>query len=136
MRNGDAVEQDALLVQLDETRAYASLAILKAKLDEALANEARLIAERDEAETIGFPAELLERQDEPQLRDSLRGQQSLFAARRETLKGEIRIYEERIGQVGEQIRGLRAQQEAKERQIALIGEELEGLRKLLEKGFA
>ncbi|WP_299391711.1 HlyD family type I secretion periplasmic adaptor subunit [Pelagibius sp.] len=136
VRNGDAVARDALLVQLDETRAHASLAILKAKLDEAQANEARLIAERDEADTIVFTAGLLARQDEPQLRDSLRGQQSLFTARRETLKGEIKIYEERIGQVGEQIRGLRAQQEAKERQIALIGEELEGLRKLLEKGFA
>ncbi len=136
VRNGDAVERDALLVRLDETRAQASLVILKAKLDEAQANEARLMAERDEAETIVFPAELLARQDEPQLGDSLRGQQSLFAARRDTLQGEIRIYEERIGQVGEQIRGLRAQQEAKERQIALIGEELDGLRKLLEKGFA
>lgn len=136
VRNGDAVQEGALLVRLDETRARASLAILQGKLDEALANEARLLAERQDAKTVVFPPALLARQDEPQVGDSLRGQESLFAARRATLKGEIDIYQERIAQVGDQIRGLRAQQESKTRQIALIEEELKGLRQLLKKGFA
>ena len=136
VRNGDAVHEGALLVRLDETRARASLAILQGKLDEALANEARLLAERRDAKTVVFPPALLVRRDEPQVDDSLRGQESLFAARRATLKGEIGIYQERIAQVGEQIRGLRAQQESKTRQIALIEEELKGLRQLLKKGYA
>ncbi|WP_299619848.1 HlyD family type I secretion periplasmic adaptor subunit [Pelagibius sp.] len=136
VRNGDAVRRDQLLVRLDETRAQASLAILQGRLDEALANEARLIAERGDAESIAFPEGLLARVSDPQVGDSLKGQQSLFDARRETLKGEIEIYRERIAQVGEQISGLRAQQKSKARQIELIGEELEGLRKLLAKGFA
>lgn len=134
--NGDAVRKDSLLVRLDETRAQASLAILRGKLDEALANEARLLAERDEAEEIAFPEELLARQQDPQVADSLRGQQSLFAARRETVKGEIEIYQERIAQIGEQIGGLRAQQKSKAKQIELIDEELQGLRQLLKKGYA
>lgn len=136
VRNGDTVEENALLVRLDETRAQASLAILQGKLDEALANEARLLAERIGAEEIVFPEDLMSRSNNDQIREALQGQQNLFTARRETLLGETEIHRGRIGQIGEQIQGLRAQQEAKTRQIDLIGEELEGLKTLLAKGFA
>lgn len=136
VRNGDAVHQGQLLLRLDETQAQASVAILQGKLYEALANEARLIAERNGAKAIVFPEVLLERTIESQVSDSLSGHQGLFEARRETLMGETEIYRERIVQIGEQITGLRAQQESKARQIALIAEELGGLRKLLHKGFA
>ncbi|GAB4237964.1 MAG: HlyD family type I secretion periplasmic adaptor subunit [Kiloniellaceae bacterium] len=136
VRNGDVVEAGALLLRLDETRARASLAILQSKLHQALASEARLLAERDRAEAIAFPAILRNRGDDPQVADILRGQESLFEARLATLAGETEIYEQRIAQVGEQISGFRAQQQSKSRQIELIGEELEGLRTLLAKGFA
>lgn len=136
VRNGDMVRGGTLLLRLDETRAKASLAILQSKLDQALAAEARLLAERKQAEAIAFPAALLERQDAPQLGDILRDQESLFQARLATLAGETDIYEQRIAQVGEQIAGFRAQQESKGRQIELIGEELKGLKTLLAKGFA
>ena len=58
MRNGDVVTSDALSLRLDETRARASLAIVQSKLDQALASEARLLAERDGAETMKLPADL------------------------------------------------------------------------------
>ncbi len=136
VRNGDAVRGGALLLRLDETRAKASLAILQSKLDQALAAEARLLAERDRAEAIVYPAALLGRREEPQLAGILRGQDSLFQARLATLAGETEIYEQRIAQVGEQISGYRAQQKSKSTQIDLINEELTGLKTLLAKGFA
>lgn len=136
VRNGDVVRAGALLLRLDETRARASLAILQSKLHQALASEARLLAERDRAEAVAFPAVLQNHKDDPQVADILRGQESLFEARLATLAGETEIYEQRIAQVGEQISGFRAQQQSKSRQIELIGEELEGLRILLAKGFA
>jgi len=136
VRNGDVVRAGALLLRLDETRARASLAILQSKLHQALASEARLLAERDRAEAVAFPAVLQNHKDDPQVADILRGQESLFEARLATLAGETEIYEQRIAQVGEQISGFRAQQQSKSRQIELIGEELEGLRTLLAKGFA
>ena len=136
VRNGDAVRRNQLLVRLDETRARASLAILQGKLDEALAGEARLRAERDGMDAVAFPESLLARGGEPQVADSLRGQRALFDARRATFKGEIGIYRERIAQIDKQISGLLAQQDSRARQIVLIGKELKGLRKLLAKGFA
>ncbi|MPZ11264.1 MAG: HlyD family type I secretion periplasmic adaptor subunit [Kiloniellaceae bacterium] len=136
VRNGDAVATGALLLRLDETRARASLAIVQSKLDQALASEARLLAEREGAESIVVPAAFAGREAAPQLQEILHGQESQFQARRETLLGETGIYEQRIAQIDEQITGFRAQQQSKSRQIELIEEELAGLKTLLAKGFA
>jgi HlyD family type I secretion membrane fusion protein len=136
VRNGDAVATGALLLRLDETRARASLAIVQSKLDQALASEARLLAEREVAESIVVPAAFAGREADPQLQEILHGQESQFQARRETLQGETGIYEQRIAQIDEQITGFRAQQQSKSRQIELINEELAGLKTLLAKGFA
>lgn len=136
VRNGDAVAAGALLLRLDETRARASLAIVQSKLDQALAAEARLLAEREGAESIVVPAAFKGREADPQLQEILHDQESQFQARRETLQGETGIYEQRIAQIDEQITGFRAQQQSKSRQIELIEEELAGLKTLLAKGFA
>ena len=136
VRNGDLVRQGELLLRLDETQARASLAIVQIKLDQALAAEARLLAERDGAEAIIVPEALADRVDRQHTREILRDQESLFMARRETLRGETDIYTQRIGQIEEQIAGYRAQQESKSRQMDLINEELEAKKSLLEKGYA
>ncbi|MGD1877677.1 MAG: HlyD family type I secretion periplasmic adaptor subunit [Kiloniellaceae bacterium] len=136
VRNGDIVRGGALLVRLDETQARASLTIVQSKLDQALAAEARLLAERDGAGTVTPPLEFAGRGDDPAVRELLRDQTSLFEARRETLQGETGIYNQRIVQIGEQISGYRAQQASKSTQIELINEELVGLKSLLAKGFA
>ena len=136
VRNGDIVANGALLVRLDETRARASLGIVQSKLDQALVAEARLLAERDGAEAVAPPRAFLGRLDDVGIAELLGDQRSLFAARREAVQGETGIYEQRIGQIGEEITGYRAQQESKTRQIELINEELVGLKSLLAKGFA
>ena len=136
VRNGNTVAAGALLLRLDETRARASLAIVQSKLDQALAAQARLLAEREGAESIVVPTAFAGREADPQLQEILQGQESQFQARRETVKGETGIYEQRIAQIDEQITGFRAQQQSKSRQIELIEEELAGLKTLLAKGFA
>jgi HlyD family type I secretion membrane fusion protein len=136
VRNGNTVAAGALLLRLDETRARASLAIVQSKLDQALAAQARLLAEREGAESIVVPTAFAGREADPQLLEILQGQESQFQARRETVKGETGIYEQRIAQIDEQITGFRAQQQSKSRQIELIEEELAGLKTLLAKGFA
>ncbi|WP_340117785.1 HlyD family type I secretion periplasmic adaptor subunit [Pelagibius sp. 7325] len=136
VRNGDAVRRGDLLLRLDETQARASLAIVQIKLDQALAAEARLLAERDGAEAIIVPDALADRVNRQHIREILRDQESLFMARRETLRGETEIYTQRIGQIEEQIAGYRAQQESKGRQMDLINEELAAKQSLLEKGYA
>ena len=134
VRDGDRVEQGQVLLQLDETRARATLAILQARYDTARAVQARLLAERDGAEAIAWPDDMDRRSQEPDVGAVLSGQQSLFDARRISLRGESEILGNRIAQLADDIKGIEAQQRAKERQIDLIHEEAESVKLLLDQG--
>ena len=134
VQDGDSVEAGDVLIRLDDVRAKASLAILTLNLDSALALQARLLAERDDRDRPAFPGSLTDRQDDPKVNDIVRGQRSLFEARRSSRAGEIAVLRQRIAQLEEEITGLESQRSAKTRQIALITGELKDLRKLLKRG--
>lgn len=135
VRDGDTVAAGDVLIQLDETRPRASLAILQIKYDAARAIEARLLAEQDAAPQIEFASDLLKRRGEENVAEILSGQEALFEARRNALDGERTILESRIAQIKNDIVGIRAQQKAKEDQIELVEDEARSLRKLLKKGY-
>jgi len=134
VRDGDRVKQGEVLLRLDETRAKASAAILQARYDTARAVEARLLAEREWAEVIAWPEDLRQRRAEPEAEAVLSGQQSLFHARRSALQGETEILHNRIAQLSDDIKGIKAQQRAKDRQLTLIREEEAMFEALLKKG--
>ena len=134
VRDGDAVEEGSVLIALDETQPRATLQIVRASLDEELAKEARLKAERDGTEMVIFAKTLLDRADNSEIQALLDGQNGIFEARRRTRAGTTQILEERIGQLREEIVGLRAQQASVEKQSELIAEELKGLMQLYERG--
>ena len=135
VREGDRVSSGQLLVKLDETDTQANLAIIDAQLNELLARQARLEAERDTVDVISFPAELVARRHEPKIGRILQGQEKLFAARRTATLGEKEQLGQRISQIEDEIEGLKAQRVSKVKQISLIGDELEGLRDLQKQGL-
>jgi HlyD family type I secretion membrane fusion protein len=135
VRDGDAVKAGDVLIRLDEVRPQATLAILQARYDTARATEARLLAEQQDLQAIVFPDELLHRADNGKAAEILSGQRYLFEARKTSLQGEIEILENRIKQLQDDAKGIRAQQQAKERQISLIREEVGSIKSLLDKGY-
>jgi HlyD family type I secretion membrane fusion protein len=135
VRDGDHVDHGQLLIRLADTRARANLAVLNSRLDVLRARDARLKAERNRRFRIEFPEILLARREEPGITQILGSEAELFSARQNALEGEIKILEQRIAQLDQQILGLGAQQQANEAQISLIEEELRGLRELYEKGY-
>src|SRR3954468_7009387 len=124
VREGSEVEANQLLIRLDDTLTRATLGISQSQLDLFTAREARLIAERDDAEAITFPEGLLARRQEPSVESAITGEQKLFQSRRDGRKGQRSQLRERVLQTTEEIRGLTAQQESKESEIKFIGEEL------------
>lgn len=136
VRDGDRVAAGDRLVRLDDTRAAANLAILDGQLHVLRARETRLLAERDNKETLAFPNDLLALKDRADILAILEGEQDQRQTRRATLDGEMAIIEERVAQFRDEIGGLESQVAAKIRQIALIDRELDGLRQLYEKGYA
>jgi membrane fusion protein, type I secretion system len=135
VQDGDHVKAGDVLVQLDDTVTRANLAIVTKGLDELAARKARLEAERDGTETITFPAELLARASDPSVANAVANERKLFELRRSARLGQKAQLQQRIVQLKEEIRGLIAQQEAKEREIALIHKELEGVRTLWQKNL-
>ena len=135
VKDGDHVEAGQDLIVLDSTDNEAELGIVDSVLSEELAKRARLEAERDEATDVVFPEQLASRQDDPDIAKLMIGQQKLFAAKRATIQGKVEQLKQQIGQIDEQVQGILAQADAKERQIKLIGEELVGLLDLQAKGL-
>jgi len=136
VREGYFVKEGDVLLRLDPTRSDASLSILDSQLVLAKATEARLIAERDGADLIDFPDELIDRMEDQEVATVVAGQDLLFRARRDSMLGQISILNERKEQLKQQIEGLAVQQDARAGQTALIEKELEGLQQLFEEGYA
>ena len=135
VKDGDRVEIGQALVILDNTETKSELAIIDGLLDEALAKQARLEAQRDRASAIIFPEEVLTRAGEPGVAAIMAGQTKLFNARLQANIGKKEQLNQQIGQLSEQIGGLESQKNAKEKQLTLISAELTDLKDLQSKGL-
>jgi HlyD family type I secretion membrane fusion protein len=135
VNDGDQVRQGDILLRLDETQAATSLAILRDGYDAAIAQEARLKAERDDSESIVFPEEMTNRHGDPKIREIIKAQSALFQARNSALAGKVQILERQIAHLREDIQGLKAQKSAKSRQLGFVYDELKSMQVLLEKGM-
>jgi HlyD family secretion protein len=128
VRDGDRVKEGDILVRLDETVTRSNLAIVTKGLDELYARRARLESERDGASSIKFPDELAGRESsEPAVAAILDGERKLFELRSSARNGQKAQLRQRIEQLNEEIRGLKAQRESKEKETQLIGREKEGV---------
>jgi HlyD family secretion protein len=137
VRDGDHVKTGDILVRLDETQTKASNSVVSTNLDELIAQQARLEAERDGAGHIEVPAAFAKRMHDPSF-DAARAmaaEQKLFELRREARDGRKAQLKERVAQLKKEIQGYVGQTAAKEREIALINKELEGVRQLREKNL-
>jgi len=135
IKEGDAVEESQILIRLDDTVTRATLGVVQTQLDELLAREARLKAERDGAATIVFPDELLKRRNETGPASAIAGEEKLFESRRSARDGQRSQLRERIAQSNQEIKGLSAQQSGKEVEVDLINKELAGVTELWEKNL-
>lgn len=136
VREGQQVSAGDVLVELDETQALARLELLNGRLDAARAQEYRLRAERDGLDAIAFPTALTDRFDSPDMGDIINGQQNIFAARRQSLDGQVAILERRIEQYGEEIKGLNGLVAAQEEQIRLTEDEIASNQVLVDQGLS
>jgi HlyD family secretion protein len=135
VKDGDVVKQGQDLVVLDDTETKAELGVVDAVLLELVTKRARLEAQRDASDTIEYPLDILNRKEEPEVAHIIKGQQKLFDSRRAAIKGKKEQLSQQIGQINEQIEGIKAQQTSKVSQLKLIESELAGLRKLQKQGL-
>ena len=133
VRDGDIVKAGDIVVRLDETVVKASLAIVVKTLNGLWARAARLEAEQRGLDKVKFPPMLTDRADDPDVRDVLASETKLFEVRVNGRSGQKSQLRERVTQLNEEIGGLSAQEEAKNKEIALVEKELIGVRQLYDQ---
>jgi HlyD family secretion protein len=135
VHDGDTVAAGQPLIRLDSTRARTDLAALQSQFWDALAGEARLVAQRDGRDRIDFPDDLLARVDDPVLARVMAGQRGIFDTRRSSLRSKTAVIRRRIAETDEEINGLKAQVAAAEQQGAILHEQIEVMRPLVARGL-
>jgi HlyD family secretion protein len=118
VHNDDAVTEGQVLLRLDDTAIRASLGVVTSQLNEALVQEARLVAEIDGKPSFEIPADL--DANDPAVVSLRSTQQQILTAAIAERDGRIGQLNEQIAQLGHQIDGLVIQQEAAEKQLAII----------------
>lgn len=137
VREGDRVTAGDILIRLDPVEIRSTSDILRDQLLEIAARSVRLMAERDEAETLRFPPDLLaEAARNPPVAEMVQGQINLFDARVASRDREAEQLTRRKEQIAAQVDGIAAQSEALTLQLGFIREELDAQRTLLERGLA
>ncbi|MEZ5917569.1 MAG: HlyD family type I secretion periplasmic adaptor subunit [Parvularculaceae bacterium] len=137
VKEGAEVKAGDVLVQLDTTIPKANFELMTSQLAEAIARQARRLAERDGLpeipdDSLAFtfaPADL-------DFSKNLDGQKNLLVARETTKATQISLLEERIVQQQKRIEGYATQLKSLRTQAKLISDELDGVRKLNAEGFA
>jgi HlyD family secretion protein len=136
VKDGDRVKAGDVLLRLDETQARTNLAIVTSALDELAARQARGEAERDGAQEVHFPPDLLARLDNPEVQHVTTGERKLFEIRRGAREGQKAQLKEQIAQLRQQIQGNTEQEAAKAKEIEWNQQELKGIRDLWKQNLA
>tara|TARA_Y100000588_G_C14224442_1_gene912467 strand:- start:28 stop:1215 length:1188 start_codon:yes stop_codon:yes gene_type:complete len=125
--DGDMVTKGQLLITLDNTKAQAALDVLQKKYLSLVAEEARLIAQRDKEQHIKWPADV---EDEPKLQKI---QKNILKANILSFDGQLKILNKQIDQLNKEIESYQARLVAGEDQLIYIQQELEMYQKLEKK---
>jgi HlyD family type I secretion membrane fusion protein len=135
VHEGDLVEADQLLVELDETAPRAEQRRLHLRGLRLTAIDARLQAEMKEAQEISVSEELSLAASEPEIAEILESQRLTFIARRNNVDSEIASLMQGIEALNERIQGSNIQLDGVKRQITLLDDEIETKKYLLQTGL-
>lgn len=116
VREGQYVEAKQPLVILNDAQALSELNILKDQLNVQLAREARLLAEKNFANSVEFPPELA-RSEDGKVREILAAEKALFHAKKKSIDEEIVI-------IRHEIEDARLEATSIQSQIELSGESI------------
>jgi len=138
VREGAQVKMGELLVSLNDTRAQASVDMVRNRAATLSAEEARLIAEQNGDDKITFSSYLIDKKDNPKIAKIIKSQHAVFNTKKTALNDQLEILGQRIGQLNKQVDSLQAQADSSDTQLKLIEEEIVAVkyleeRKLIEK---
>ena len=99
VRDGDHVSEGQVLLRLDPTRVDAQGETFRNQLAAFLAQETRLLSERDGAAVLAFPPEVTQRSGQAAVAAVIFDQERLFDKRRDTLQRDLSVADAQIEQL-------------------------------------
>ncbi len=136
VKDGDRVRAGQSLLRMDSTRTRSRLASLEGQYWDAVAREARLLAERDGRDAIALPPDLQGAAGGGgTLATVIQGHREIFEARRDVLQSQRAVIQERIAQVEKEITGLAAQAAAAAKRAEIARQETSAVSALVDKGL-
>jgi HlyD family type I secretion membrane fusion protein len=135
VRDGDNVQQGQVLLRLDPTRADAQNELYGNQLIIFMAQEARLLAERDGLEALQFPAAVTARAAEPLIAPVIRDQQLQFESRMRTMRRNVEVADAQIVQARKDIEQNAVDVATARDTMLNVERELKPLQDLLKRGL-
>ncbi len=136
VKEGQAVHEGDVLVQLDDAPARANFETVRQNYMSLRAAESRLLAEEVEKPAISFHADLVASADDPFVKQHMVTQTQLFNARRAALGAELGGARESIAGLEAQITGVGSMLESRRAQAQLLAEQTKSIRDLAAQGYA
>ena len=136
VQEGSVVKENDVLIELDQTQPKANVELYTARYNSLAVLQARLIAQRDNADHITFPPELLAQiATNPDVKGLITTQENEFQTYTKNREGTHNILNQRIGQIMDEINSLQSQVEASDEQLQLINKELVSMLAMAAKHF-
>jgi len=135
VREGDEVKAGQVVARMNAVTAQSAVEMTDAQYLSAVANIARLTAERDGLKKINFPQELEQRRNDQRIADLMSLQNGLMMSRQNAVQSQLASLDENIAGLKMQVQGLQEARESKKEQVALLKEQLGGMRELAKDGY-
>jgi HlyD family type I secretion membrane fusion protein len=135
VHDGDLVQQGAVLIRLDPTRADSTSDLYRDQLATALAQESRLQGERDMKDDFTIPKEVTNLAALPAVARAIEDQKRLFAVRRDTLLQNLQVAEAQIAQAVKEAQQNDVDNETAKAIVVNIKHELESVQLLYDRNL-
>jgi HlyD family secretion protein len=136
VKQGDVVKEGDRLVEFDDTKLKADYESNLNQYRTFLANEARLIAERDNLDNIIFNDFLQQSHHLPEVAKIMHIQENLFRSKKEMYRAEKDAYKQKIAQLQKSVESYESKKVSALKNLAVIKDRLKAIKALGEKGFA
>jgi HlyD family type I secretion membrane fusion protein len=133
IRDGDLVQEGQVLIRLDPTRTESMGDLYRNQLAIQLAQEARLLTEREASDSILFPKEVTDLIDIPAVARAINDQKRQFTVRRDTLLQTIEVANAQIAQAAKESEQNDIDNKTARATLVNVNRELETVSDLYEK---
>jgi HlyD family secretion protein len=135
VKEAQFVKEGQVLFRLEPIQARANVDMLRKQRDSALAEDGRLLAERDGKSAIVFSGELLKRAANPDTAQAILDEERQFLERRQSLESQLRVLQTRVEQAQYDIIGRTRQESAIAAQVDSLTSEIARVSSLEEQGL-